>query len=295
MVNRPTREQLRALTPIERFNFRVTHTCNSRPQIRRFLTVLGSSVNRRWIEWVTSKTVRDHGFENFRKIDPARGLLIVVNHRSFYDQFVIAARLFRLFGPHHNIYFPVRANFFYDNLFGLLVNLPLAFGAMYPPIIRDPNRRHWNRVATDIIADLLTDAHNMVGFHPEGTRNRGPDPYHLLPPKPGCGELIYRANPNVIPVFLQGFPRNPLKLYLRNLMNVNKQPPFVHMVMGEPLDFSEECKLTQNRKTYLAISRKVMAAIADLAKKEQEIRKNIVQTSRLLHKSRSHKKAKVKI
>ncbi len=48
--------------------------------------------------------------------------------------------------------------------------------------------------------------------------------------------------------------------------------PLVHMVMGEPLDFSEERKLEKNRKTFLLISKKVMKAIGELVKREQEIR-----------------------
>ena len=55
--------------------------------------------------------------------------------------------------------------------------------------------------------------------------------------------------------------------------NLGSSPkPVVHMVMGEPLDFSEELKLEENRKTFLLISRKVMSVIGDLAKREQKIR-----------------------
>lgn len=120
------------------------------------------------------------------------------------------------------------------------------------------------------MAKLLTNPGNMVGFHPEGTRNRGPDPYALLPGKPGCGELIFRSNPNVVPVFLQGFIKSPFKMVQRNWSSSPK--PVVHMVMGEPLDFSEELKLQENRKTFLQISKKVMKAIDELAKRERDIR-----------------------
>ncbi len=268
----PESRDWQALKPVERVNFKVTHHLNWSPTARKVLTFLGFHVGRRWIEWVISRTVRDHGFENFAKLDPSRGVLLVVNHRSFYDQFVIAARLFRQFGKHHNIYFPVRANYFYDNPTGLLVNLLIAFGVMYPPIIRDPRRRYWNGFATDIMVALLKEPQNMVGFHPEGTRNRGPSPYDLLPAKPGCGELIYRANPNVVPVFLQGFPRSVLDILKSNYAKSPRWKPLVHMVMGKPLDFSEELKLPPSRKTYLKISQKAMGGIAELAEREREIR-----------------------
>ncbi len=265
-------EYLQALTPVERFNFRVTHRMNRSPRLRRTLTHLSATVGKAWIEFGTSKTVADHGFENFAKIDPGRAVLLVANHRTFYDQFVICARLFRLYGPHHNIYFPVRANFFYDNPLALFVNLPVAFAAMYPPIVRDHKRRRWNRFATEILVELLKDPSNMVGFHPEGTRNRGPDPYRLLPAKPGCGELIHRSRPNVLPVFLQGFPRNPLKILRANLAATRPEKPFVHMVMGKPIAFEGELEMPATRKTYLLISQKVMAHIEALSRLEREIR-----------------------
>ncbi|MFQ5708463.1 MAG: lysophospholipid acyltransferase family protein [bacterium] len=269
----PTREQWGALTLAERVNFRVTHTLNRSPRIRRLLTLIGATFSKTWIEFGTSKTVLDHGFENFDKIDPGKGVLLAANHRTFYDQFVISARLFRLFGPHHNIYFPVRSNFFYDNFLGLFVNLPMALGVMYPPIVRDVRRRIWNVFATDLMVELLEDEDNLVGFHPEGTRNRGPDPYSLLPAKPGCGELIYRSKPNVVPVFLQGFPKNPWQMIRKNWSHSAAHKPMVHMVMGEPLDFSAEFELARGKKTYLLIARKVMERIKQLGEQEREIRK----------------------
>lgn len=267
----PTAEQLQALTPVERFNFKVTNRINSSPILRRPMTRFQARFYKWWIELGTSKTVLDHGFENFKEIDPSRGVLLVVNHRTFYDQFVIAARLFRLYGPHHNIYFPVRSEFFYDNPLGLFVNIPFAMGAMYPPIVRDARRRQWNLYATDLMVELLRDPRNMIGFHPEGTRNQGPDPYELLPAKPGCGELIYRSNPNVVPVFLQGF-KSVWQMFRQNFGNSNHKKPMVHMVMGEPLDFGDELKLEASKKTYLNISRKVMDVIAELSRREREIR-----------------------
>ncbi|MCG8606501.1 1-acyl-sn-glycerol-3-phosphate acyltransferase [bacterium] len=245
---------------------------NGSPGMRRVLTKIGSVWGTFYVELGTSRIVRHHGFENFSKIDQNRGVLLVANHRTFYDLFVITARLFRLFGAHHNIYFPVRSTFFYDNFLGLPVNLFTALGGMYPPIIRDKKRRSWNKFATDLMVELLKKSENMIGFHPEGTRNRGPDPYNLLRAKPGCGELIYRAQPNVVPVFLQGFPSRFWVLLRKNLNKSRAKKPIVHMVMGEPMDFSEELEREANMKTYLHISQKVMHRIEELSREEKEIR-----------------------
>jgi 1-acyl-sn-glycerol-3-phosphate acyltransferase len=227
------------------------------------------------VECFISKTVAAHHFERFRQIDRNRAVLLAANHRSFNDQFAISARLFNMYGVHHNIFFPVRANFFYDSPVGLIVNLFLAYGVMYPPIIRDNKRRHWNLCATDILVELLREPGNMVGFHPEGRRNKSADPYALQPGKPGCGELVYRSQPNVLPVFLQGFPENPFDLLRAKMTRTGRIKPHVHMVMGEPMDFSEELQMPAGSKTYLQISRKIMHRIQGLAEEEKAIRASL--------------------
>ena len=117
----------------------------------------------------------------------------------------------------------------------------------------------------------------MVGFHPEGTRNQGPDPYELLPAKPGCGELIHRANPNVVPVFVQGFPPSLFAMIRNNGKQNGQNMPYVHMVMGEPMDFSTELQMEASNKTYLKISQKVMEKINALAREEKRIRQEVEQ------------------
>jgi len=260
------------LKKIERFNFTVTHRLNSSPLFRKILSAICATFGKAWVEFFTHGAVVEHGFENFEKIDPNRAVLLIANHRSFYDQFVIAGRLFKLYGRHHNIYFPVRANYFYDRLDGLLVNLLVAYGVMYPPFVRDRKRLRWNKEATEILINLLKNPENMVGFHPEGTRNQGPDPYEFLPAKPGCGEMIYRTNPNVVPVFLQGFPQKVTHMLRSSPCTKNPRPPYVHMVMGEPIDFSEELAMEANNKTFLTIAKKAMHHIELLSKMERQIR-----------------------
>ncbi|MFQ5604057.1 MAG: lysophospholipid acyltransferase family protein [bacterium] len=268
----PTTEQWQTLKFIERVNFKVTDFINRSHWLRRPLIKIQSTFSKSWIELVTSRIVKDHGFENFKKIDPSRAVLLVANHRSFFDQFVITARLFQLYGAHHHIYFPIRANFFYDNPLALLVNLTVTLGVMYPPFVREGKRRQWNLYAMDLLVDILSHPDNFVGFHPEGTRNQSPDPYALLPGKPGCGELIYRARPNVVPVFLQGFPSSVWKMLRQNLSFNQETEPVVHMVMGEPMKFDEELNFTPSRKTYLSLSKKVMTRIQQLGEEERKIR-----------------------
>lgn len=255
---------------MERFHFKVVDVINRARWFPDLSSPLNRHISRFWVECFVRYTVCDHGFENFRKIDPNRGVLLVANHRSFYDQFTIMGRLYTLYGNHHRIFFPIRAPFFYDSLKGMLVNLGLAFGAMYPPIMRDPKRKAWNSFAMDLLAELLQDRRNLVGFHPEGKRSQDPDPYNLLPGKIGCGTIIHKARPNVVPVFLQGFPRNVLSWPVKSL--VGRPRPVVHAVMGPPVDLAEELDAPADRRTYMKITRKVMDALAEAATREKAIR-----------------------
>lgn len=272
-MSQTSKIDLTYLNKIERFNFTVLNRLNSSPVFRKILTTIGATIGKTWVELFIEGAVVAHGFKNFKKIDPKRAVLLVPNHRTFFDQFAIAARLFKIYGRHHNIYFPVRANYFYDRISGLFVNLFIANGVMYPPFVRDRKRLRWNKEATEILINLLRNPENMVGYHPEGTRNLGPDPYEFLSAKPGCGEIIYRTNPNVIPVFLEGFPDNPAHMLRCSSYRKNPRRPYVHMVMGEPIDFSEELAMEENKKTYLTIAQKAMRHIARLSKDEITIRK----------------------
>ena len=89
----PSLEHSAALRPIERFNFKVIHRLNWSPKARRAMTKFGSVWGKWWVELGTSKIVVDHGFENFQKGDPNKGVLLVANHRTFYDQFVITSAM----------------------------------------------------------------------------------------------------------------------------------------------------------------------------------------------------------
>lgn len=226
-------------------------------------------VGTAWVEFVTSRLCTDSGFESFAGLDRSRGVLVVANHRSFFDLFVISARLYRKFGNHRYICFPVRSTFFYSSPFGLSVNLPVAQAAMYPPIFREKEKRELNRFSMDLLVELLRDPAYMIGFHPEGTRNQGPDPYTLLRGKPGTGELIHRGHPHVIPIFLQGFPRFAWFGAIQNRLPRRFRPTWVHMVMGAPMDFSAEQALEGTPEVYQRIADKVMAELHALGQRER--------------------------
>lgn len=272
MKVQPTQEQWSLLTPVERANFKLADFINRGPGMKDIMSVLSTTVGRGYVETCVSNLCPAHGFEKFTKIDPSRGVLLVANHRSFFDLFAIAGRLFTLYGNHHDVYFPVRSTFFYDHPAGQLISLPISMGSMYPMIMRDKHRRDWNRFSTELLVELLQNPRSMVGFHPEGTRSRLPNPYDLLPGKKGCGELVHRARPNVVPVFLQGFPRYAWNSPLLNYDLINKGTIWAHMVMGAPMDFEEEFKMDASQETYQLIADKVMVEIKRLSEEEKVIR-----------------------
>lgn len=270
----PTPEQWALLNPVERFNFKLADFFNRGPGMKEMMAALSATVGKSWVEFSTNNLCPAHGFEKFAKIDPTRGVLLVANHRSFFDLFVVAGRLFTLYGNHHDIYFPVRSTFFYDHPFGQLLSIPLSCASMYPPVMRDKTRREFNRFITELMVELLQKPRTMMGFHPEGTRNRDPDPYSLLPGKVGCGELIHRARPNVVPVFLQGFPRYAWTSPLLNHDLLNPGTLWAHMVMGDPVDFKDELDMPAGIPTYQLIVDRVMREIRTLADQEKEIRQS---------------------
>jgi len=129
--------------------------------------------------------------------------MVVSNHRSFFDQYIMMLACFMGPAPWaRHLNFPVRANFFYDSPLGVLVNAGIAGGAMYPPIYRQAERRQLNDAALDRMVEILKTPGNVVGMHPEGTRGKGPDPYKFLPAQPGVGKLALVAKPMVVPCFI---------------------------------------------------------------------------------------------
>ena len=75
----------------------------------------------------------------------AKSYIVVSNHRSFFDLYVVTAYLVKR-GMPHRLMFPVRSQFFYDKRVGLVVNGLMSFFAMYPPVFRERARAAKRRV-----------------------------------------------------------------------------------------------------------------------------------------------------
>ena len=128
----PTAEELSALSPFERLAFRLAWRMN-RGRWKRFWTLCQSTLGAGWIYVSTYNLLRVYGLEHVESVSHERPLLLVANHRSFFDMYVVSTVLFRKTRWRKQLFFPVRGRFFYDSAGGLLLNFLMGWWSMFPP------------------------------------------------------------------------------------------------------------------------------------------------------------------
>jgi 1-acyl-sn-glycerol-3-phosphate acyltransferase len=268
----PTPEELAALATSERFAFRVTRRMNE-GRWKGFWTFCQRTLGMGWIRVCTYNLMRVHGIEHFDEVSHERPVLLVANHRTFFDMYVVSAELFRRTSWEKRLFFPVRGRFFYESPLGMLVNLLMGWWSMYPPFFAAgsnpiPEKREFDKFSMRALVDLCRRGKgHVVGFHPEGTRNRSPDPYSLLPPKFGVGKLVREADPQVVPVFVAGLTNDLWRQIKRNWQK-DAEPVRVHF--GPPLDLSA-FRDREGMRTYKEIAESVMSKIAELAEQDRAV------------------------
>jgi 1-acyl-sn-glycerol-3-phosphate acyltransferase len=188
------------LNLLERAALALGRFTNERPLPKRLQTAFLRNVSYGWVRPSLSKRLLVDGLRELVDLRPDRGILLVSNHRSFFDQYVLMLSIWMSRATWGSrLYFPVRSNFFYDHPAGMLVNYAVGAGAMYPPIYRQAARRELNDDALDRAVAFLQDPDVLVGLHPEGTRGKGDDPYTFLPAHPGVGKIALNARPIIVP------------------------------------------------------------------------------------------------
>ena len=236
--------------------------------LSRAVTYGQRTVGCGWIHWCTKNLRHVHGYDRLPALDPAQSYILIANHRSFFDLYVVFGDLVHR-GLQHRIVFPVRSNFFYDNPLGLLVNGFMSFFAMYPPLFRERKKALMNPLALEELAFLLRRGGMFAGIHPEGTRKRDDDPYTFLPAQRGVGKVIQDARVPVIPVFINGLV-NEIGKQVRSNFDRTGQDIFV--VFGSQVDFGDLLDQGKSPKVHQAISDRVMQAVADLGQEERALR-----------------------
>jgi 1-acyl-sn-glycerol-3-phosphate acyltransferase len=243
--------------------------------VARLLPYLQRGVGQAWIYHATKRLCSVEGLEGtLALMEPSepggrrRSILLVANHRSFFDLYVITARLVRA-GMKNRIVFPVRSRFFYDRWLGLLVNFLMSFLAMYPPLFRDRRKASLNLACLDELAWLMCEGDVFVGMHPEGTRNLGTDPYTLLPARPGIGRLVHTARVPVVPVFINGLSNDVVQQVRGNFSGAGSK---IHILYGPAIDLEDLLAETPSPRVFQQIADRAMAQIAALGKREQALR-----------------------
>jgi len=90
----PTREELSVLNATERTGFWLTHRMNL-GLWKRFWTFCQRHIGSLWIYLATYNLMNVFGIENVEKTDAEKPLVLVANHRSFFDMYTVSSVLFR--------------------------------------------------------------------------------------------------------------------------------------------------------------------------------------------------------
>ncbi|MFN3202053.1 MAG: lysophospholipid acyltransferase family protein [Bradymonadia bacterium] len=235
----PSKTLLKSLDPQARALYVLGALANEYPISKR----LNGYFHRFFTDyWITAAAERE--FIGEHNLPRDRAVLMVCNHRTFFDYYLVASRMMKTWSPAPKIYFPVRSKFFYEKPLGGVVNATMSGYSMYPPIYRKDSkgldaesRKALNRYAVGRCVEILNgDQPAIIGFHPEGRRNESEDPYDLLPPKPGAGEIAHRARAAVVPVFIANVDSSFTE-QVKKRFKPNAGP--VRIRFGEPLDLDD--------------------------------------------------------
>ena len=269
----PARDEFDVLNWFERFAFHLVHRMNQ-GRWKRFWTWCQRRLGAGWIHFSTYNLMQVYGLEHIAAASRERPILLAANHRSFFDMFTVSTALFRHTSWRKQLFFPVRGRFFYQSPLGLFVNLVMGWWSMYPPFFASGEKpirekRAFDKYSLRLLSELCRNGPgNVIGFHPEGTRNKDTDPYSFLPAQPGVGKLIKDASPQVIPVFIAGLSNDLPRQVLGNW--AGGEPIRIHF--GAQIDFQDYMFRKDQVRTFKEISEFVMRKIAELGEQDRRMR-----------------------
>ena len=262
MIKQPTPEQLAVLSPIERFGYKIADWTN---RTLKMPLIWWNRTFMFFIIWLClGRRLKVHHLERVQHLHPDSRIVLAANHRTFFDFFVITWVNYTFTQLPKRIFFPVRSTFFYDRVIGIVLNFIMGAYSMFPPIMRSADKKPFNAYALQRITDELQDQGVIVGFHPEGTRNKDPDHTKLLPARAGIGEVI-RNTPEAttIPVFIAGPTNRVVREFFVNLFAAKKNPVVVYY--GSPIDTSSFMKTESSRELHQQIANHCMEHIQALS------------------------------
>jgi 1-acyl-sn-glycerol-3-phosphate acyltransferase len=265
------------LSRVEKLALRFGELANEDPRGKWLQNRFLRGVSYIWVRAALANRMLVHGLEDMMSLRPSTGVMLVSNHRSFFDQYAMLLACYM--GPvpwSRRLFFPVRSNFFYDQPLGIVVNAAIAAGAMYPPIYRQAERRALNDDALDRMVDIVKKPGNVLGMHPEGTRGKGDDPYAFLPAQPGVGKLALVAQPMVVPAFTLGLGNDIVQDIKSNFGKEARRSAAVISVFGPPVDYADLMAEKPRPTLYKKCADRFMAAIKELSVRERELRADLM-------------------
>jgi 1-acyl-sn-glycerol-3-phosphate acyltransferase len=258
------------LGALERFNIRVIRATFASRTLDATSRWLQRNVGARWI-WICTRNILDvRGLDRVPNLAEARSFILVTNHRSYFDQYVVSMLMIRA-GLQNRLMYPVRSNFFYDHPLGIFVNGAMSFLSMYPPVFRQKKHAVLNHVGLGEMKWFLDQRGFAIGVHPEGTRKKDDDPYTFLPAQSGVGRLIYHSRAPVLPAFINGLGNDLPKQIAGNFTGGGRK---IIVVFGKPIDFGELLEAPPTGRTYRAVADHTIQAIGVLGQEEKAIRES---------------------
>ncbi len=256
------------LEPFERRVVQLLEWMHRHPRIRGLTERWLRTVSVGWMTFGSRHMLEAHGIERLAGLGYDDPILLVSNHRSFFDLYMLALLLHQRTPLRQPILCPVRADFFYQRLDGLLVNVLVGGGRMYPPFFREQSKQGFNRWALDRVAAELRRGQVLVGFHPEGRRNKNESPYDPLPAQPGVGKLVMESWPVIVPAFINGLSNDIVADIAGNLRGTKR----VIAVFGEPIATAPFRALGNRLSSHKRIADALLQRVYELGDEERRIR-----------------------
>ena len=267
-VTVPSKHASEHLRGFEKFAVPLCSAISTKLWLKDLTQTYVQHINARWTYGCVGNLIEEHGLEHVRDLKPPGSVLLVANHRSFFDMYIASAVLYRHASFLKRIYFPVRSDFFYSHPVGLGLNIGISGGAMWPPIFRDRRRAKLNPTSMAQIDQLLRQPETLVGIHPEASRNKNEDPYSFLRTRSGIGQVVQNcpANTTIIPYFMHGLSSNFLFEVQRNfgLAPGGRGDP-IHISFGKPFLASTLDQDASQRD----LAEQLMSTIKELAEQDR--------------------------
>ncbi|HHO53341.1 MAG TPA: hypothetical protein ENK18_21345 [Deltaproteobacteria bacterium] len=224
------------LGAFEAFAVRALTRWNDSERAKRWVYCFVRYVSHTWIQAVISNRLEIHGGDHLCGLTPPRGVLLIGNHRTFWDMYIATSVIAALSDFARRFYYPVRSRFFYTHPLGFLINFAVSGGSMWPPMASGFDRAGRSAASLRRLARVLDRPRTLAGLHPEGTRNHRPDPLDLLPARGGAGRLVLECHPEVlvVPFFLQGVTDDFVREVIRNFSRPGHRGPPIQIAFGAP-------------------------------------------------------------